>query len=382
MLDFKFRQLKVILLITLAILMTSSTVIASIAGSISLLEITNNMTINNLVVVDIRGDSVMAGWNGSSYVKNTSPIVMQNVLQSYYNNNSITVVNNAIQGTGTNSNMATWDTNIANSVGSVIMINFGINDMQGTPSNSAISITQYKTNLISMVNTVTKYNKIPILVTPNVITTFGIGSLDKATNIRLFAETMQEVAKELNVKLVDLNSYTEQYLRTGVNASVLFPDGLHGSETLYNTIGLFLADTFITSQQIKENDIIPAITGNVRYYGGANVTLATPAASREGYGIISNKIKIPIYVESTGLDIYIANPIWNFGTTSCNVKVDLNTLKTINNFDASYNAPYSYKVDNEVLVIKNATQGIHYIELDAQNNENTGFYYTRAYKTN
>jgi lysophospholipase L1-like esterase len=344
-------------------------------------EVTKNMSDNNPVIIDIRGDSIMAGFDGITYVTDTAPAVLQSVLRSYYNNDSITVVNNAIQGTGTNSNMSTWNANISTSTASVIIINFGINDMQGTPENPAISIKQYKDNLTSMVNTVKQYKKIPVLVTPNVITTFGTGSLSKSTRVKLFAETMKQVAKETDVKMIDLHSYTEQYLKSGVNIPSLFPDGLHPSGTLYKAIGLALADIFINSPKINENDIIPAVSYGARYSGGANVILSTPT-SIMGYGIIANKIKIPVYIEESGLDIYVASAIWNYGTPSCNIKIDLNSVATISNYDINKPAPYNYTVDNEIMVIENATQGMHYIEMDAQNNENTGFYYVRAYKTN
>lgn len=129
--------------------------------------IKNRLADGQVISFDLRGDSTAWGSTSlNSTVKNpvNPAVVMQRTLELIYGSGKATVTNNAIPGSALFSMLTTFDAAMQTSTANVVLCNHAQNDC-----NSLLRTTeQYKADLITFVDIVRKYNKIPILVTPNI----------------------------------------------------------------------------------------------------------------------------------------------------------------------------------------------------------------------
>jgi lysophospholipase L1-like esterase len=332
------------------------------------------------VVIDCWGDSTMLGWYMPEDRQATipPPAMLQNILRAYYGNTAITVLNNGVNGDWAGSRVLTWDADMAASPGDIIIINYCINDRYLGADPDA-----YHENLITMVDIARNHGKIVVFNTPNLVLNITQqANMVKAEGIKHFAQIMRQVATEYNVPLVDIYEITEKYFQNGGDVMASLTDGLHPSEDFYKYKGLQMAQPFIYPgiQKINSPAIIPITSPGVLYSGAANTTVITPA-SITGRGVIANSVRIPIFIDSAGMDIYLAITRWASGSDQATLKYDGDIISNIVNCGYSTYNGDTYAIDSEFMIVENAKPGFHLIEFTGQDNENIGVYYVRTVPT-
>jgi len=356
----------------------------------SLAKIMQDMAKGQTVIIDARGDSTYYGYKVGSgtQVATPAPAQLQRILRSYYNNNNITVLNNGISGNQTTNALRTWDSAMRTSPAQVVFINYGINDMQGgNPagvSDPAISAEQYKENLKTLVFTARKYNKVVILETPNVVTQVGnFGTEARAEGVKQFADAMRQVARELNVPLLDSYAFTEMYMSSGIKVEDVIGDGFHPTDNFYKAKGTHMASVLISPNvaRIDKSMIVPAILGESMGEVSAGQETYQNGGSRVGWVRIGRpSLRMAFYVERPGLDIYMATPVWSDGSSSVEVYIDGDLISTISLFESTLTGT-RFGADQEILIMKNAKPGLHVLEMKSLDNARCGLYYIRARET-
>jgi lysophospholipase L1-like esterase len=100
-----------------------------------------------------------------------------------------------------------------------VLIQFGHNDQPGKPGRSTDFYKEYPDNLRRYVTDARAAGAIPVLVTPLTRRAFKNGSLQD--DLEPWAQTVRDVAKELNVPLVDLHATSARSVQAmGAKASV------------------------------------------------------------------------------------------------------------------------------------------------------------------
>ncbi|OYU45615.1 MAG: hydrolase [Burkholderiales bacterium PBB4] len=85
-----------------------------------------------------------------------------------------------------------------------VLLQFGHNDQPGKPGRSTDLATEYPVNLAAYVREVRQWGAMPVLVTPLTRRTFKDGRLEN--NLLPWSLSMQQVAQENTVPLIDLNA--------------------------------------------------------------------------------------------------------------------------------------------------------------------------------
>lgn len=195
------------------------------------------------VTVFMVGDSTMADKPIRALPENGWGMQLQN----FMNNNAI-VKNYAANGRSSKSfiNEGRWDSVYSKiSTGDFVIIQFGHNDEKFKDSNRyTIPKTTYKQYLKKYITDTRDKGGIPILCTS--IVRLKYNQKGKLENTHAdYPQAMREVAKEMNVELVDLQKLTESklnkigqekatnlYLVFGKNEYVNFPEGKNDSTHL------------------------------------------------------------------------------------------------------------------------------------------------------
>ncbi|OFD61430.1 SGNH/GDSL hydrolase family protein [Bacillus mycoides] len=359
----------------------------------SLAKVCQEMAAGNAVVIDCFGDSTYWGLRASAIgggrVDIPAPAMLETILQSYYGNTTITVNNRGISGNQTTNALRTFENDIKNTIAQVIYINYGLNDLSGANPSGAkdpkIDAEQYRQNLRKMVAIARKYNKVVILDSPNIqLANHGGGDFQfRMEGTQQFSNTMKQVARELNVPFIDQQYLTNKYLQGALNVPVSFPDGLHPSQEVYIQKGINMALPMVapTMVKIKGPVIVPAGSPGMQATG-AKYDTSINTGSRTGIFYYSpQSVRVAIWIDEPGLDIYVATCQWSGGSSNCKVTVD---GKEIGNFvmrDASFSGQ-TFGTDSELCILENANPGLHFIELfnvDALGS--VGLYYIRTHKT-
>jgi lysophospholipase L1-like esterase len=349
-------------------------------------KIAQDMANGLTVEIDCRGDSLYYGHEAPDGTQTSipAPAMLQSILRSYYENSNIIVTNNGVKGDQTTNALRNWETNMAASNAQVVYICYGINDANGgNPTgitDPAINAEQFRKNLRRMVKTAREKGKIVVLENPNIVVQGGTyGTLAKSEKVRQFASAMKQVANELNVILIDSHQLSEKHISKGVLVKGIIADGYHPTASFYKIKGSWMATPFIKKDVITvdgDSVVIPATSPGVR--GGGNA-VDTPA-SLVGEGKLGTSIKIPIFVEKNGLDVYVAMPVWSGGSTSCDIKVNTELVKNTSVNDP--NLTTNFAIDKEFMVLENAAVGFYLIELNSNTApQQVGFYYLKTYNT-
>jgi lysophospholipase L1-like esterase len=353
----------------------------------SLAKYCQDMANGGNIIIDCYGDSTYYGRvsGGSGQVETPAPLMLQKVLRAYFGNELITVNNKGISGNQTTNALRTFDANMAESGAHIIYINYGLNDLSGAnPSgvnDPAINAEQYKNNLRKLVGIARKYGKVVILETPNIeIITHESSSYQfRIEGAQQFSEAMKQVAREMNVPLVDQQYFMKKYVQTATKIQDAYPDGIHPSQEVYLQKGINMALPLVLPIKIKEPTIIPA--GIPGWQATNALRSSNNAGSRTGVFYFSdNSVRTFIWIDSPGLDVYIAPAQYSNGSANVEARVDDNIVGIFSMKDSSFSNPYA--VDSEILVLKDAKPGLHLIELrNADVTGRVGAYYLRTYKT-
>lgn len=125
----------------------------------------------------------------------------------------VEVVNHAMGGRSTKTflNEGRWDKLMSEvKKGDYVFIQFGHNDASTKPERYA-SPADYRDNLVKMITDVRAKKATPVLLTSIVMRTFVNGNLTD-DRLKSYPVIMRQIAKELNVKLIDVNQKTKDFV--------------------------------------------------------------------------------------------------------------------------------------------------------------------------
>lgn len=210
------------------------------------------------VAIDCFGDSTMWGATAlNTGVQNiyNPPAVLRTTITNLYGV-SPTVTNRGISGTtmaqmlaGTDGSGQTFEQRVSTTPATLIYCNHCINDSQ-LDNN----IHQYRLNCIEFVRLCRKYNKVPILVTPNINPAAPVAAIItevKSKRLETYVEVMREVAKVLSTDLVD-NYYYYEKTTALVSPLTLVPDGAHPDTEAYKMSGRNMAIPLVSAHTLYE----------------------------------------------------------------------------------------------------------------------------------
>lgn len=217
----------------------------------------NKLADGGTVKIQCFGDSTMWGSTSlNSTVQNTvnPPAILQRTLDLLYGTGRVVVQNMAKPGTalfsmlaGTDGSGKTFEQRVIEGGADVIYCNHAQNDC-----NSFLrTVEQYRADLVTMVNIVRKYNKVPVLVTPNL--TVVLDGITEAACRRLpaFVDAMRMVAEQMGVDLVDNYYYTVKASRYSRWYDIV-PDGVHPGTDIYYMCGSNLAIPLIAVRTLTK----------------------------------------------------------------------------------------------------------------------------------
>lgn len=206
--------------------------------------------------IECYGDSTMYGSTANdTTVQNpvNMPAILQVTMNQIYGGGRVTVLNKAIPGTalvamiaGTDGSGSTFDEKMKNSDADIVYCNHAQNDCNSFWRNAE----EFKGDVVTFVNTVRKYGKVPVLVTPNV--TFILGGITDKMTMRLpaFVDVIRSVAKSMNVDIVDNFYYTSKATRL-LSGSEIVPDGVHLSTVMAYQCGANLSIPLIAAKTLS-----------------------------------------------------------------------------------------------------------------------------------
>ena len=333
------------------------------------------------------GSVLIECWGDSTYAHDTAISTFRTAIRSYFKNDLIQVVNKGLSGDGTGNRLKTWAADMAASSAQIIYMNYCINDAKGSANaslNPKIDGETYRENLREMIHIARAAGKIVILDTPNPAGHNNSIGPSVPENVKQFANIMRQVALELNILYVDQHETLEKWISKPRNRiQDLLPDGYHPGDVGYRQKGLNMLSVFAHPQapRVDVPMIIPAVGPAVRAFG-TNERATAATGSRVGYGKLVDgqnaSIRIPIFIDKPGMDLYLATPLWVSGTTSAEIFVDTISIGTIDLYDSVLN----FALDKEVMIVENVNPGFHLIEIkNTQSTGSVGAYYLRTLQT-
>ena len=220
----------------------------------------NLLADGNTLIIECFGDSTMWGSiPGATTTQDPKNSVaeLQTTLNLFFPGKA-TVRNKAIPGTnlesllnGTDGGPGTFDARMAASDALVIYSNHCLNDCNSYQSDEK----EYKDNLYKWVNIVRKYNKIPVIVTPSIISPTDDGQEYQQKRMPAFIQAQRDVATEMNVDLVDNYYYSYKTSRM-FKVTDIAGDGVHLNQSSYQAAGRNLAIPLLEPHYLnKPNDL-------------------------------------------------------------------------------------------------------------------------------
>ncbi|MBA7986536.1 phage tail fiber protein [Enterobacter asburiae] len=205
----------------------------------------NLLADGSAVIIECYGDSTMWGSiPGATTTQDpkNSPAELQTTLNLLFPGLA-TVRNKALPGTtlhnlllGLDGGGGTFESRIAASNALVIYCGHCLNDCNSLQSDEV----QYKNDLYEFVKIVRKYNKIPVIVTPTLISPTDDGKEYQQKRMPAFIQAQRDVAAEMNVDLVD-NFYYSYKTSRMFKVTDIAGDGVHLTQASYQSAGRNLA---------------------------------------------------------------------------------------------------------------------------------------------
>ena len=118
----------------------------------------------------------------------------------------------------------------------VIFSNHCLNDCKSYQSDEH----EYKSNIMEFVNITRRYGKIPVIVTPSVISPIRDGKEFMMKRMPAFIQPQRNVASEINVDLVN-NFYYSYKTSRMYKITDIAGDGVHLTQASYQAAGRNLA---------------------------------------------------------------------------------------------------------------------------------------------
>ncbi len=342
-------------------------------------QVANEMATGQPVLIACFGDSTEAGYDNTlppPYIDPlNSPAVAQSTLQNYHFNSGIIFENHGVSGTNATAIIINFRAEVADlktrGCKGVIM-NTGMNEMQ---SPTPVDINRTRMLLIAFEQIVRSAGMAMIFKTPNPVWAVpGVGTLDKAERSKNYSQVVRDVCRATGAILCDVYDHCIRLQSTGI-WSILetIPDGVHPSNTIagvYRSIGRLVASMFCHPQcgVDRPDQFIVAGGPGTTCFPTEGATLAK--FTRMGLQVVSSAYDGPktlnmlIKVETTGLDVVLAYPMWVGGIASANVLVDGVGIGVISQYNVGDYGTY-YVQQHELVVIRNATPGLHLIQISA-----------------
>lgn len=212
--------------------------------------------------IDCYGDSTMWGaipGNTTQQDPENSPVSLKKAIDLIFKTNLVTVRNLGRSGTtlkqlinGTDGGTGTLSERLlASPDTTLVYCNHCLNDCGSYESN----LEQYHQNLVTFVNTVRGFGKIPVLVTPTLMAPVVAGREDQTKRQRSFIQAMIDVANTMSVDLVDNFKFSLSSARLFPPATIA-PDGVHLSRLFYQQAGRNMAIPLLRPAVLRNvNDI-------------------------------------------------------------------------------------------------------------------------------
>ena len=198
----------------------------------------------------------------------------------------------------------------------VVLCNHCINDSQLNNN-----IHEYRLNVIKFVQLTRKYNKTPILVTPNINPPIQIIDQAKSKRLGMYVDVMRKVAADFEVDLVDNYYYFMRSLNT-FSASELVGDGAHPTNIGYIMCGMNACIPFITVQTLKEVGDFAGLTNTTFYDNMTENRNLADHGGKYGISLSGNKhptalqgINFPVVLDAGTVDTVLAPTViqWSSG---------------------------------------------------------------------
>ncbi|BBJ66343.1 SGNH/GDSL hydrolase family protein [Enterobacter sp. 18A13] len=230
-------------------------------------KVANTLADGGSVVIDCYGDSTMwgslPGESSKQDIKN-SPASLLQALHLIYPN-QVKVNNKAIPGTtirnlisGHDGGPGPYEGRILKSEAVLVYCNHCLNDCNSLQSDEQ----QYKADLIAFIDITRKYNKIPVLVTPSIISPVIDGKDFMMRRMPAFIQAMRDVAQLMNVDLVDNYHYSYKTSRM-IPASMINGDGVHLNTESYQNAGWNMAIPLLISNSLTNPYDIAGLSTSV-----------------------------------------------------------------------------------------------------------------------
>lgn len=218
----------------------------------------NLLADGSAVIIECYGDSTMWGSiPGATTTQDpkNSPAELQTTLNLLFPGLA-TVRNKALPGTtlkkllaGTDGGIGTFDERMAASDALIIYCNHCLNDCNSYQSDEK----EYKDNLYKFVNIVRKHNKIPVIVTPTIISPTDDGKEYQQKRMPAFIQAQRDVASEMKVDLVD-NFYYSYKTSRYYKVTDIVGDGVHLTQTAHQAAGRNMAIPILEPHCLKQSN--------------------------------------------------------------------------------------------------------------------------------
>ncbi|MDB5852667.1 MAG: hydrolase family protein [Herminiimonas sp.] len=188
-------------------------------------------------VIEYYGDSTIWGYSSGSgaRVAMPAPAAFAAALPAARN---YSVINEGVNGStacqllnGTDGRHPAWDTQMASSKASIVILNHAINDEWKE------DLATYRGCLSSLSQKARQHGKKIVFETPNPTRDSGVNGLD------VYVNAMKAVATQENAPVIDQYKYLTGYLN-GQSAYTICPDGLHPTDAVYILKGKYAAGAF------------------------------------------------------------------------------------------------------------------------------------------
>lgn len=195
---------------------------------------TGGSTTPQTVTIDYYGDSTVWGYRSGSGGQVTTPApaafaaALPTTTRYVVRNEGVSATTACQLLNGTDGKHPKWETQLANSPASVVIVNHAIND------EWQMDLATYKGCLTSLAQKARQAGKKIVFETPNPTRDSYASGLDT------WAQAMRDVARAQSVPVIDQYQYLKEYL-VGASPLTICPDGLHPTDAVYIMKGKYAA---------------------------------------------------------------------------------------------------------------------------------------------
>lgn len=319
---------------------------------LDLTDIILKMSRGDEVNISCYGDSTYYGHKSGAIPLGTqtsrpAPMVLQDILRSYFNNNNINVRNFGVNGHRSSSRLSNWDDLMANDSADVVFINYGIND-----ASNDVPPNVYKNNMLELIEIAKKHNKLVIVDLPNPVLAFdkanqGMGNPAKSRKVKAYVALMKQFYQYNDVPVVDNNTLSQYYINNQQNPTIALPDGMHPSDDMYCFKASQMASIFCKTNDFKVKK-------------GSRVSVADDTFNlTSGEFSLDDSDDVQGISKNIGISFYLTD-----ATASLIIDVVCNHLSTT----AKVDGKIINLTDDNAININNLSQGYHVITLSSVDN--------------